>query len=206
MRLGLVVGALTALVVQLLPVFIIAGTWVSARNATAGECGYDGNCVYDGFDTAVKWGWLLVVAVEIGAALLVSAVRVLSARPDNRSVQRSVLAGLDTICVAVCVGLAALVIVAAQTILIDHLANAYAMAQCPGTSGDCSSDTTRANLVLDWSGAGILVEVVAAVIVGQRLAARRSGRNRPRLEHITDPTDETTISTPQQRTAGSPSQ
>lgn len=76
-------------------------------------------------------------------------------------------------------------------LVVGALANVYAMAQCPGTSGDCSSDMTRANLVLDWSGAAILVEVVAAVIVGRRLAARRSGRNRPRLEHITDPTDET---------------
>jgi len=182
-----VVSALTALVAQLLPIFFIAGTWVSARNATGGECGYDGNCVYDGFDTAVKWGWLLVVAVEIGAALLVAVVRALSAQPGSRSVQRSILAAFDTICVAECMGLVALIIVAAQTVLIDHLANAYAMAQCPGTSGDCSSDTTRANLVLDWSGAAILVEAVAAVIVGQRLAARPSRRNRARLEHITDP-------------------
>jgi hypothetical protein len=162
---------------------------VSPHNATGGECGYDGNCVYDGFGSAVTWGWLLVVAVEIGAALLVSVARALSARPGNRGTRRSILAAFDTVCFAACVGLAALILVAAQSILIDHLANAYAAAQCPGTNGDCSSDTTRANLVLDWSGAAILVEVVAAVIIGRRLAARRSGRSRG-LEQITEATDE----------------
>ena len=176
-RVALVVCAFGALVVQLALVVIVVGPWVSAWNAAGGECGYDSTCIDDGFDAAVIWGWLLLPAEEVGVALLVSVVRSRPLHPDDRPGRRSWMAIFDTICWTVCLGCGGLLILTAQSVLFDRLASLYAGARCPTTNWGCADDTTRARLFRDLSGAAVLVEIMAAVIVGQRMAARRAGRN-----------------------------